>query len=142
MKNASLIIQNLRAEGQRITPVRAAMIKILSKSAEPLTPQEILSALLRKKIRANKTTIYRQLEALKYSKIIYEVRLTDRTKRYELFSPGNHHHHLVCNVCKKIEDVSFPADLKTQEKIILKKNKFKVTDHSLEFFGTCLTCQN
>lgn len=125
----------------RNTPIRTALISILSKSTRPVTPQELLTALAKQGLSANKTTVYRQLEVLQRYSIVHEVNFSDRTKRYELVSDSGHHHHLVCLQCQRIEDVSFPTDLESQEKLIWKQNKFKVVQHSLEFFGICKTCQ-
>ncbi len=125
---------------KRITPIRTALIEILTKSKAPRTPQELLVELNKKGFKANKTTVYRQLESLQQFAIVHEVQLADRSKRYELVSENGHHHHLVCLKCKRIEDVEFPTDLEAQEKAIWKKNKFKVLQHSLEFFGICGRC--
>ncbi len=141
MQNNTNIISKLRAGGERITPIRTALVEILSKSHEPRTPQELLAALAQKGFKANKTTVYRQLETLRRFSIVHEVYFADRTKRYELVSESGHHHHLVCLQCQRIEDVSFPTDLAEQEKAILKNHKFKVLQHSLEFFGVCKACQ-
>lgn len=142
MPTNQLILKRLRAGGERITPIRSALISILAKTHEPMSPQDILVALKKRGLPANKTTVYRQLETLEQYSIIQAVRFTDRTKRYELVGESGHHHHLVCVNCGRIEDVSFPTDLETQEKTIWQKHKFKVLQHSLEFFGMCKKCQN
>lgn len=134
-------IEQLKEHGERITPIRTALIAILAKTTEPRTPQELLADLAKKGFRANKTTIYRQLEVLQHYNIVQEVRFADRTKRYELASESGHHHHLVCLQCQCIEDVAFPTDLDKQEKAIWEKHTFKVLQHSLEFFGICKSCQ-
>lgn len=141
MHQHPVIVNKLRAGGERITPIRTAMIDILSKSKQPVTPQELLLALSKKGFKANKTTIYRQLEVLQRYGLVNKVNFADRTKRYEIVSENGHHHHLVCLQCQRIEDVSFPTDLVEQEKAILKNHTFKVLQHSLEFFGICKTCQ-
>ena len=134
-------IEKLRDGGERITPIRTALIEILSKRQEPVTPAELLAALVKKGFNANKTTVYRQLEVLKRYTIVQEVRFTDCTKRFELVSESGHHHHLVCVHCSRIEDIIFPTDLELQERAIWKDNRFKVLQHSLEFFGICRRCQ-
>ncbi len=134
-------LKQLKAHGERITPIRTALLDILAKSHEPKSPQELLAALAKRGFKANKTTVYRQLEVLLPYSIIHEVNFADRTKRYELVNESGHHHHMVCLQCQRIEDVSFPTDLAEQEKAILKNHKFKVLQHSLEFFGICKTCQ-
>ncbi len=140
MHTDSYIIK-LRAGGERITPIRIALVEILSKSKVPRTPQELLAELDKNGFKANKTTVYRQLGTLQRFSIVHEVHFADRTKRYELVGESGHHHHLVCLQCQRIEDVSFPTDLEKQEKAIWEKNKFKILQHSLEFFGTCKACQ-
>lgn len=134
------IVKTLRAGGERMTPIRMELIAILSASKEPRTPQELGAALSKKGFAANKTTVYRQLELLERYGIVQRVQFADRTKRYELVSESGHHHHLVCVRCGRIEDVSFPTDLEQQEKLIWKQNRFRVLQHSLEFFGLCKRC--
>lgn len=134
-------ITELKKHGERITPVRLALIGILSAVKEPQTPQQLLARLARKGFKVNKTTVYRQLELLERHGIVQGVHLSDRVTRYELITESGHHHHLVCLSCQRIEDVMFPTDLEAQEKIIWRKNKFKVLQHSLEFFGLCQSCQ-
>ncbi len=126
---------------ERTTPIRTTLLKILSKIKKPLTTQELLAALETNGLKANKTTIYRQLESLKENKIINEVHFNDRSVRYELNKLEAHHHHLVCMKCKKVEDVTLPEDLHHQEKMVFEKNNFKVLQHFLEFFGLCKNCQ-
>jgi Fur family ferric uptake transcriptional regulator len=96
--------------------------------------------LRQKNIHANKTTVYRQLDVLEQANMIQLVTLADRIQRYELVGES-HHHHLVCLHCHKIEDVDFPTDLEQQEQLIAQTNNFKVSYHSLEFFGVCGKCQ-
>lgn len=141
MKNTSSLLANLRDKGERITHVRKAIIEILSTATRPLSVQELLASLKKKQLNVNKTTVYRQLELLLFHSIIREIRFQDRSARYELSLGDDHHHHLVCIKCHKTEDVSFEEDLERQEKVILQKKKFKVLQHSLEFFGLCASCQ-
>lgn len=135
------ILQKLKTGGERLTPVRLALLDILSQKHEPQTTHELGAALAKRGLHANKTTVYRQLETLEQYGIVQEINLADRAQRYELIAEEGHHHHLVCLTCGRIEDVAFATDIESQEKLIWKKNKFKVARHSLEFFGTCQSCQ-
>lgn len=135
------LISNLRDKGERITAVRRVILDILSGKKQPLSAKEILNQLKKKKLLVNKTTVYRQLSLLESYEIVRPIRFADRTVRYELSSPGDHHHHLVCTHCRQTEDINFPKDVDRQTKIIYKKNKFQVLQHSLEFFGICENCQ-
>lgn len=135
-------LNQLKKSGERITPIRAALIEALDKTRKPATTQELLAALARRGLSANKTTVYRQLEVLLRYNIAAEIHFTDRAKRYELARVGGHHHHLVCLKCGRVEKIILPADLEPQEKKIRQKNQFKVLQHSLEFFGRCRYCQS
>lgn len=124
----------------RNTPIRTGLLEIVAKHREPLTAQELLQLLKTKGLVANKTTVYRQLEALVRFGILKEVHFADRTTRYESAVTDEHHHHLVCVHCQRIEDISLSTDLEREEKTIWKNKKFKVLQHSLEFFGICHNC--
>ena len=138
--NTPLVLQNLQAKGQRLTDICRALIEIFSAATEPLSVQTLLAKLAKKKLAANKTTIYRQLVMLQAHGLINEINFADRTKRYEL-TPADHHHHLVCLKCQQVEDVSFEEDIVRQAKYISRHHGFKVTRHDLEFFGLCAKCQ-
>ncbi|MDO8499274.1 MAG: Fur family transcriptional regulator [bacterium] len=139
-KHHTIIIDKLRANGERITPMRVALVEILLRFKQPLTSQELLVALAKRGFEANKTTVYRQLEMLASYDLVKVINFADRAKLYELTDGHNHHHHLVCRQCGCVEDVSFPADLTKQEQIIWKQHRFKVFEHQLEFFGICRSC--
>jgi len=139
MINAKEIISKLREGGFRSTGIREAILNLFCKSKKPLSCLDIQKYLKQKSISANKTTVYRELDFLKKQKLIEEFQLDDGVRRYEISS--NHHHHVVCTKCKKIECVELAKELKSQEKEIEKNNKFKIISHSLEFYGLCHKCQ-
>ena len=99
------ILQKLRAMGERITVVKRELVAIISCGSEPLSATDILRALKKQGITANKTTVYRQLSDMVSQKLLREVNLSDKNIRYELVEESGHHHHLVCEKCKKIEDI-------------------------------------
>ena len=87
------------------------------------------------------TTVYRALETLVSQGLVQAVELGEGEKRYELIQPGEHHHHLICGVCKD----SIHLDqclLKDLDTLIKDKHGFQVTSHILEIFGTCKRCND
>jgi len=111
-----------------LTKVRSQIIKTFNNTNKPLSALDLI-----RKIVANKTTIYRELDFLINLGIINSVDFGDGLKRYELKSL-DHHHHMVCLTCKRIIDVNI------NEEFNIPKD-FKVIRHSLEFFGFCSGCQ-
>ena len=139
MQNVELLIKDLSSKKLRITKLRKFLLQILLKNKEPLSVEDLISSLSKHKINVHKTSVYRQLDVLKKVEIIREIQFGENKKRYEIFS-DNHHHHLVCNDCGKIEDIESDKDLGILERKIVKEKKFKVTSHLLEFFGLCAKC--
>ncbi|HZX49823.1 MAG TPA: Fur family transcriptional regulator [Candidatus Paceibacterota bacterium] len=132
------ILKELRGQGHRITAVRREMVKMLVNAKAPLAASDILKVLQKEKLKANKTTVYRELEFLVEQNIAQEVEFGDKKKRYEI--SDKHHHHVVCVECKNVEDVDLQADLDGVEKKIAKQKGYKIINHSLEFFGLCAKC--
>ena len=133
------IINKLRADGVRITPTRQVIVDIFSKSCTPITPGELLAKLKGSGFYVNKTTVYRELNFLAGRGLVREVRLADNETRYES-ATLDHHHHLFCIKCKKINPVKL-ADGACLAAMSPKADGFMVTGHSIEMFGICADCQ-
>jgi len=123
----------------RTTPAREAICQFFDSSHEPTDFNQISEHLLSRGLEVNKTTVYRQLDFLLAEKLIEAIDLGEGKKRYE--KKRDHHHHLVCTTCHQIECVGFSEDLSRQEAEITQTTRFKITGHTLDFFGICRKCQ-
>ena len=133
-------IDSLRNQGYRVTKTRKAIFEIFTTTKKPLSAEGLLALLVKKDLSPNKSTIYRELDFLEKEGSIKTLQLHSDRKMYEITTLG-HHHHLVCLSCEAIEDLPMENHLENYEEKILEKNSFKVTRHSLEFFGICKSCQ-
>ena len=124
----------------RITPARKKIIEIFSDKTNPLSAQKVSLLLTNKNIEVNKTTIYRELDFLLKNGFITELHINSGKKFYES-SKLKHHHHLICNHCGVIEDITLKRDLAGEEKRLELEKRFKISNHSLEFFGLCANFQ-
>jgi Fur family ferric uptake transcriptional regulator len=120
------------------TPARLAVSKFLSSANTPVDAEQIIQYLRSQNLETNKVTVYRILDILFKNQIIDRVEFGEGKYRYEL--KKNHHHHLICNDCGKIQDVGGNV-VEKLEKEIQKNKHFQVQSHSLEFFGLCSDCQ-
>lgn len=132
-------IASLRQKGFRITNIRRKLIEIFLAEKKPLSVQELIEKLGEKDITANKTTIYREVYFLQEQNILVEIDFGDRKKRYES-ADSEHHHHVVCLKCSKVQDIQLESDLSEEQKKIEQETNFTITNHALEFFGLCKTC--
>ena len=138
--NVSSALNSLQDSGFKITKARKFILRIFSKRKKPINAINLLHLLHKKGLEVNKTTVYREINFLLEQGLIHEVYIDPKKVYYE--STGlKHHHHLVCNNCRKIEDVVLEQDLSDTELRIEKQKGFKVENHSLEFFGLCFNCQ-
>lgn len=130
------IAQIMKEKGQRFTSQKKEVLCALRQ--KPQTVLEILTLVKLKKRSIDKATVYRILTSFKELGLVHEINLGDRETRYEL-QHDKHHHHLICENCGSIDDISLREDVLLKE--VQKQSSFKVKNHSLEFFGTCKKCQ-
>jgi Fur family transcriptional regulator, ferric uptake regulator len=123
----------------RATPARIAAMQLLENTNQPVDAGMILDYLKTQKIDTDPATVFRMMNDFINKGITKQIQFQEGKARYEL-SNKNHHHHLVCANCGKIEEVEGDF-LKQMENKIYKDKKFRVKDHSLEFFGLCVNCQ-
>lgn len=134
------ILAQLKEKGFRITKTRIAVLQMLCSAQAPLSALQILQQLKQQHIQVNKTTVYRELTFLKEQHIIREIEFGDNHSYVEL-ALGEHHHHVRCIQCKRVEDIDVEDQLHLAQQQIAKKSQFQVMNHSLEFFGLCVECQ-
>lgn len=140
MLNPDVIAKQLKLKNHKMTRIRGLIIELFINSSTPISASNIINAFSTLKISANRTTIYREIIFLMKEKIIQEVDFGEGKKRYELLS-DEHHHHLICTKCDMVEDIFLDTDLHKEEEEVFKDLGFKITSHSLEFFGLCKNCQ-
>jgi len=136
--NFDLILSSLQDKGYRITKVRKEVVKIFSQTRKPLSANEIEEMLLKAGLSVNKATIYREIQFLLHSSLILKVYLYPDKISYES-SELKHHHHLICDSCGSIDNVTNCLVEKLDEDVHKKKG-FKIKRHMLEFYGTCADC--
>jgi len=123
----------------RATPARLMLLKLLEKTDKPLDVQTMIDYLSEKDIATDPATVFRIVQMFTEKGLTRQIQLQEGKFRYELLSKGDHH-HLVCTTCGEIQDIS-DCNIDVLENHIEKKKNFKVTSHSLEFFGICANCQ-
>ena len=131
--------ERLRRLGYPATRGRGEILRILAESPIPLSPREIRNLFPAPKPDAS--TVYRNLALMVSLGLVRSVALHERSRRYEAATDGVHRHRVVCRRCGRIESFQAKAcGVSRIEKGIRRTLGFDVTDHSLEFFGSCREC--
>ncbi len=142
MEKLEDILNSLESQGYRLTKARRALLSVLFQSRVPLSVPEILRRMKEDGVMVNKTTVYRELENLARLGAVQTIQLSDRKQHYELAS-REHHHHLVCIGCERVEEVDVEEkSILQEEESLRQKSGFAILRHSLEFFGLCKRCQS
>jgi len=138
-----ILLRQLKEKGGKETPVRRALIQFMLGLSKPACVAGILRQLQKKNLKPNKTTIYRELQFLMEQGLVHELDFGGGRKCYEWVS--DHHHHLVCRKCHRIEEVEtdrLEKVLASFENKLKSKSKFDGITHTLEFYGVCDQCKS
>ena len=121
----------------RSTPIYKELMGIFRKAKKPYPVGHILAALYKAGLSPNKTTVYRQLEKMEKDGLVRRVNISDAKATYEAVSAG-HHHHLVCERCGEVRDITLRNERALLQAIA--GTGFKAKNHKLEIFCLCASC--
>ena len=115
------------------------ILYILEQSEEKhLSAEEIYKILLDQGEEIGLSTIYRVLTQFEASGLLVRHHFEEGRSVFELDS-GEHHDHLVCIKCGKIEEF-IDEVIERRQVDIAKNHGYSITDHSLYIYGTCSSC--
>lgn len=131
---------DLHAAGLRVTAPRVTTLAVVAE--HPHAEADEITLAVRERLGAvSKQAVYDVLNALTGAGILRRVDIDARSAaRYEIHRHDNHH-HMVCRVCGRLEDVACA----TGEAPCLDPSDdhgFDVEVAELMFRGVCSTCRN
>jgi Fe2+ or Zn2+ uptake regulation protein len=133
--------ERLHRVGQRYTPNRHSLVDALLRAPGPMSIGDLLVG----RRAVPQSSAYRNLAVLEQAGVIRRVITDDDFARFELDEGlTEHHHHLVCSNCGRIEDVAIPADVersigRTFDRVA-KGAGFASVGHRLDLIGRCRSC--
>jgi Fe2+ or Zn2+ uptake regulation protein len=135
------VAARLRAVGQRLTTSRESLLEALVTAPRPLTIPEILD----ERPGLAQSSVYRNLVVLEEAGVVHRVVGADDFARWELAEHlTEHHHHLICASCGRVEDVPASAGLERSvaaaAAAITRSTGFRTQRHRLDLVGLCATC--
>lgn len=139
----ALAAARLRADGQRYTVGRRALVSALAGSPRPLT----IPQLLEQGDGLAQSSVYRNLAVLERAAVVHRIVTADDFARYELAEnlTEHHHHHLICARCGDVTDFTLPAPLEQELDAaaakVARRTGFAVDRHQLDLVGACPACR-
>ncbi len=137
-KRFETIIQKLRDNGHKITPQRLAIVKILARSKDHPSVEDIYDQIKTDFPTMSLATVYRNIVLIKSLGEVLELGFPDGSNRYDGNKPFPHP-HVICIKCKKIVDPDLDS-LDNLRKEVAVETDFKILNHRLDFFGICSNC--
>jgi Fur family ferric uptake transcriptional regulator len=127
-------------EHGRTGGARRAVVELLGRQDCCLTAQQIFDELRGGGRRVGIATVYRVLEQLSERGLVQRVDVGAGTARYEAALPsGEHHHHLVCDDCGKVE--AFADDeLEAVIHDVERRTGYSIAGHDVVLRGACREC--
>jgi Fe2+ or Zn2+ uptake regulation protein len=127
----------LRARGQRVTPQRLVIHRVVRERAQHVTADEVLEAVGSQLPGVSLPTIYATLELLEQVGVVRRVASAGGAAVYD--SRVDEHHHLVCRRCGAVWDLD--AEIAVGPALEGAAETGFVTDHaSLTLTGLCAAC--
>lgn len=104
--------------------------------------QDVFAALRQGGEAVGLSTVYRHLQALADEGDVDVIHTPDGETTYRYCGDANrrHHHHLVCRVCGRAEEIEGRAVERWAANVAEQAGYIDI-DHTVELFGTCATCQ-
>jgi Fur family transcriptional regulator, ferric uptake regulator len=130
----------LHESGFKPGQARAAVIEALEGQTCCLSVQEIHDLVRQRRARVGIASVYRALETLTALGLVHRLELGSGGAHYEPAEPsGNHHHHLVCGECGKVE--AFSDDrLEHAINSVSRTAAYRINAHDVVLRGRCESC--
>jgi Fur family transcriptional regulator, ferric uptake regulator len=133
-------LETLEDSGFRSGGARRAVVELLGRQNCCMSAQEIFDSLRRARRPVGIASVYRALETLAELRLVKRIDAGDGIARYEPARPGgDHHHHLVCRDCGKVEAFSDPGLERAIDRAAGGLG-YSVDEHEVVLTGACASC--
>lgn len=129
----------LRKKTLKLTPERRRVLKEVFEHHGHVDAEELLVSMRGKGARVSRATIYRTLDLLVDSGLIWKVSLGQHQSHYEHAYGAKHHDHLICLRCAQV--IEFVNDrIEALQIKVCRDHGFNPIRHNMQIFGYCSKC--
>jgi Fur family ferric uptake transcriptional regulator len=134
---------DLKNIGLKATLPRLKILDLFEQSNKRhMTAEEVYRLLSDESQDIGLATVYRVLTQFEQAGLLIRHHFDSDKAVFEL-NQGDHHDHLVCLQCGKVEEF-FDAEIEKRQNRIAKERGFAIHDHSLQIYADCIkdNCPN
>ena len=129
-------VDELKSSGLKATLPRIRILEIFQKSAQRhMTAEDVFKALLNEGSDIGLATVYRVLMQFEQAGLLSRNHFESGKSVFEL-NEGQHHDHLVCLSCGRVEEF-FDPEIEQRQRTIAQTRGFELHDHSLALYARC-----
>jgi Fur family transcriptional regulator, ferric uptake regulator len=128
--------KDLRDAGLKVTLPRLKILEILEgNGARHKSAEDIYKALLSSNEDIGLATVYRVLTQFEAAGLVTRHHFENGMAVFEM-NRGDHHDHIVCIDCGKVEEF-MDSGIEERQKTIAAQRGFEIHDHSMILYGHC-----
>ena len=129
-------IDELKSTGLKATLPRLKVLEIFQKGTQRhMTAEDVFRVLLQEHSDVGLATVYRVLTQFEQAGLLIRSNFEGGKAVYEL-NEGQHHDHLVCMDCGKVEEF-FDAEIEKRQNAVAKTRGFAIAEHALSLYAHC-----
>jgi len=129
-------IDELKSTGLKATLPRLKILEIFQKGQQRhMTAEDVFRVLLLENSDVGLATVYRVLAQFEQADILVRSHFESGKAVYEL-NEGQHHDHLVCLDCGRVEEF-YDAEIEQRQHAVAKVKGFAIADHALSLYAHC-----
>jgi len=134
-------MNDLKDAGLKVTLPRVKILKILEKETDQkhFTAEMVYNTLLKEGTSFGLETIYRVLTQFEQAGLVIRHQFEADSSVFEL-NRGEHHDHIVCMKCGKVDEF-YDNIVESRQQNIATKLGYQLTHHSLHLYGFCSQCK-
>jgi len=115
---------------------RLKILEIFQKGTQRhMTAEDVYRVLLDERADIGLATVYRVLSQFEQADILARSHFESGKAVYEL-NEGQHHDHLVCLDCGRVEEF-YDAEIEKRQNAVAKARGFAIADHALSLYAHC-----
>lgn len=126
----------LKSTGLKATVPRLKILEVFQRGPRRhMTAEDVFKVLMDTQADVGLATVYRVLAQFEQAGILSRNHFESGRAVYEL-NEGQHHDHLVCLDCGRVEEF-YDAEIEKRQHAVAKAKGFSITDHALSLYATC-----
>ncbi|MHB1199100.1 MAG: ferric iron uptake transcriptional regulator [Polaromonas sp.] len=130
-------IDELKSTGLKATVPRLKILEIFQAGKQRhMTAEDVFRVLLEDRSDIGLATVYRVLTQFEQAGLLKRSNFESGKAVFEI-NEGQHHDHLVCLDCGKVEEF-YDAEIEKRQHAVAKAKGFTIADHALSIYANCI----